>query len=114
MFLCHCQQAMANLCVIAILLPQIFYFERGAKNKAIVVVVSLLTALMKDQVSSITEMGLSAAVKSEKESASSTVKTGIKNGKFQIVCTSPESLFNAEIIYLVGFVVDEAHCIKKW
>ena len=44
MFLCHCQQANGY-----ILLPRIFYFVRGV----IVVVVSPLTALMKDQVSSI-------------------------------------------------------------
>ena len=61
-----------SLCYI--LLPRIFYFVRGAKNKSIVVVVSPLTALMKDQVSSITEMGLLAAVISDKESTSSTVK----------------------------------------
>ena len=47
---------------------------RGAKNKSIVAVVSPLTALMKDQVSSITEVDLSAAVISDKESTSSTVK----------------------------------------
>ena len=47
---------------------------RGTKNKSIVVVASPLTALMKDQVSSITEMSLSSAVISDKESTSSTVK----------------------------------------
>ena len=41
---------------------------------------SPLTALIKDQVSSITEMGLSAAVISDKDSTSSTVKNRIKNG----------------------------------
>ena len=61
-----------SLCYI--LLPRIFDFVRGAKNKSIVVVVSPLTALMKDQISSITEMGLLAAVISDKESTSSTVK----------------------------------------
>ena len=65
-----------------ILLPRIFYFMRGAKNKSIVVVVSPLTALMKDQVSSITEMGLSDAAISDKESTSSTVKNRIKNDEF--------------------------------
>ena len=46
----------------SLLLPRIFDFVRGAKNKSIVVVVSPLTALIKEQFSSITEMGLSAAV----------------------------------------------------
>ena len=68
-------------CVIANMLWQTFVlytftsnfdFLRGVKNKSIVVVVSPLTALMKDQVLSITEMGLSAAVISDKETTSST------------------------------------------
>ena len=95
MFLC-----MAKLCVI-LLLPRIFYFVRGAKNKSNVVVVSPLTALIKDQVSSITEMGLSAAVISDKETTSSTIKNRIKNGEFQIVFTSPESLFMSMEEYVV-------------
>ena len=66
-----------------ILLPQIFDFVRGAKNESIVVVVSPLTALMKDQVSIITNMGLSAAVISDRVSMSSTVKNRIKNDEFR-------------------------------
>ena len=68
-----------SLCYI--LLPRIFDFVRGGKNKSIVVVVSPL----KDQVS---EMGHSAAVTSDKESASSTVKNRIKNGEFYKSCIS--------------------------
>jgi len=90
-----------------------------------VLVVSPLIALMKDQVSSITEIGLSAALILDKESTPSTVKTGIKNGDFQVVFSSPESLFLStewksmlsSKVYrenLVGFIVDEAHCVKKW
>ena len=86
---------------------------------------SPLTALMKDQVSTITKMGLSAAVISDRESMSSTVKNRIKNGEFQIVFISPESPFMSKEwkntlsskVYrdnLAGFIVDEAHCIKKW
>ena len=88
-----------SLCYI--LLPCIFYFVRGAKNKLIVVVVSPLTALMKDQVSSITKMGLYVAVISDKESMSSTEKNRIKNGEFLIVFTSPESLFMSMEEYVV-------------
>jgi len=112
-----------SLCYI--LLPRVFDLLRGVKNKSIVLVVSPLIALMKDQVSSITEIGLSAALILDKESTPSTVKTGIKNGDFQVVFSSPESLFLStewksmlsSKVYrenLVGFIVDEAHCVKKW
>ncbi len=56
-------------------------------------VVSPLLALMKDQVRSITEKGLTAINISDKDSTPQTVRTAIKNGKFQVVFTSPECLF---------------------
>ena len=76
---------------------------------------------MKDQVSSITAIGLSAAMVSGKESTPPTVKVTIKKGIFM----SPEALFMStewrnmlsSDIYrenLMGFIIDEAHCIKKW
>ena len=79
-------------------------------------VVSPLLALMKDQVASISEKGLSAVY-----STPPTVKREIKNGNFH----SPECLFlsmewknmllsNVYQQNLIGFVVDEAHFIKKW
>ncbi len=47
---------------------------------------------------------------------------GIKHGEYQVVFISPESHLSGDkysvVIYiisnLVGFIVDEAHCIKKW
>ena len=54
--------ARARLSLCVIYFTSIFLnFVRGAKNKSIVVVVSPLTALMKDQVSTITKIGLSGA-----------------------------------------------------
>ena len=47
-----------SLCYI--LLPRIFDLLRGVENKCIVIVVSPLIALMKNQVASITKTGLSA------------------------------------------------------
>ncbi len=40
-------------------------------------------------------------------------------GEYQVVFISPESHLSGDkysvVIYiLVGFIVDEAHCIKKW
>ena len=87
-------------------------------------VVSPLLALMKDQVESIPEKGISAVFISDKDSTPPTVKREIKNGNFQMVFTSTECLFlsmewknmllsNVCQQNLIGFMVDEAHCIKK-
>ena len=62
---------------------------------------------------------------SDKDSNPPTMKREIKNGNFQVVFTSPECLFlsmewkkkllsNVYQHNLIGFVLDEAHCIKKW
>ena len=80
---------------------------------------------MRDQVGSITAMGITATYISDKETAGSKErKQAIKNGMFQIVFISPEALILlkwrnmlSNKVYrdnLVAFVVDEAHCIKKW
>ena len=112
-----------SLCYI--LLPRVFDLVRGVERKSTILVVSPLIALMKDQVAAITGLGLSAALVSDRESTSATVRAGIKGGDYQVVFVSPESLFRStewrsmlsSSVYrenLVGFVVDEAHCIKKW
>lgn len=62
---------------------------------------------------------------SDKESISATIRVEIKHGSFQVVFISPEALFISSEwrnmlssnIYrenLLGFIVDEAHCVKKW
>ena len=106
------------------LLPPVFDLLRGVKEKSIVLVVSPQLALMKHQVASISGKGLSAVFISDKDSIPPTVKREIKNGNYQVAFTSPECLFlSMEWKYmllsnlyqqnLIGFVVDEAHCIKK-
>ena len=56
-------------------------------------VVSPLIALIRDQVGSITAMGITATYISDKEAAGSKErKQAIKNGMFQIVFISPEAL----------------------
>ena len=67
------------------LLPPVFNLLRGVKEKSIVLVVSPLLALMKDQVASISEKGLSAVFISDKDSTSPTVKREMKYGNFQVV-----------------------------
>ena len=107
------------------LLPSVFDLLKGVEEKSIVLVVSPLLALMKDQVASISEKGVPAVFISDKDSTPPTVKREIKNGNFQVVFTSPECLFlsmewkimllsNVYQQNLIGFVVDEAHYIKKW
>ena len=100
--------------------------ERSGDDSAIVVVVSPLVALMTDQSNSAAEKGLSAAVWSTAQTESARQsRANIVNGLVQVVFVSPEALFEnrkwhvilqSEVYQrrLVGFVVDEAHCIKKW
>ena len=89
----------------------------------IVVVVTSLVAIMKDQVSDLTERHIRAVfVTTDLEES---VETAVLNGKFSIVYISPELLLRQvkwrEMLRssvfqknLVGFVIDEAHCVKKW
>ena len=102
------------------LLPLVFDFLRhNARAQCIVVIVSPLIALMQDQVRAMRERGVSAvnAGMADDELAES--------ADFQLVFLSPESLFTDDrwrdmlqgAVYqkrLVGLVVDEAHCVKKY
>ena len=112
-----------SLCYI--LLPKVFDLLRGVDNKSIIVVISPLIALMEDQVASIISLGISAVHVSDRPSLDSITKHGIQHGDYQIIFLSPEALFctmewrrvlstEHYKVNLVGLVVDEAHCIKKW
>ena len=93
---------------------------------SIVLVVSPLIALMKDQVQSFRKRGVSAAyVTSDGDVECEDMKAGILEGKYQLVFLSPEQLINnrrfrcmCQSEYyqdkLIALVVDEAHCVKKW
>ena len=75
------------------MLSYIFDVLRGASGKSIVLVVSPLIALMKDQVGTIKRMGISATYVSDKESITTLMRQGIERGDYQIVFASPEALF---------------------
>ena len=86
-----------------------------------VLVVSPLTALIADQVSSLRKLG----IKSIYVSKDIREKEALHEGEYQILFFSPEELLQNELWHdmilsktyseaLVGFVVDEAHCVKKW
>ncbi len=106
------------------LLPAIFDVIRRVLKKSLVVVVSPLNSLMQDQVSSYCAKGISAICVGDSHMNKDTRKR-IKGGEYQLIFTSPEALFtttqwldtlSSELFQsnLVGLIVDEAHCIKKW
>ena len=107
------------------LLPKVFDTLRScvsAATKSIVVVISPLIALMKDQVRQMSQRNISAVYVGD---ADEELETKICDGKFQLVYMSPEALLTNQMwrdmllspVYqanLVAFVVDEAHCVNKW
>lgn len=85
-------------------------------------VISPLISLMKDQVDSLVENGISASFINSSQSFEEYKKTldHVKAGKVKILYISPERLENA---YFIDFLkdlkvsliaVDEAHCISQW
>ena len=105
------------------LLPAAFDHLRNSSSGSIVVVVSPLIALMKDQVSNMRDRKVSAIYFGDV--VSSEVENEVCLGKYQLIFTSPETILNdfrwrdmlLSPVYkenLVGFIVDEAHCVKKW
>ena len=91
-------------------------------RSSIVIIVSPLIALMKDQVKSLCERGVKAV---HVDCPDDRVLAEIHQGVYQLLFFSPEQLLgNLEwrdmllspvyVNNLVGFVVDEAHCVKKW
>ena len=102
------------------LLPKAFDVLRKVHNQSIVVVVSPLIALMKDQVRVMSQRNVTTVYACETD-----VTEDIKNGKFQLVFVSPETLLNGDRWHdallgpvfqqnLVGITIDEAHCVKTW
>lgn len=93
----------------------------GCQKESIVLIVSPLTALMMDQKRAFSQKGLTVEYVGE---GLNNLEAVLK-GKIQLVYISPESLMGNEKIRkmllnsvysqnLVGFVVDEAHCVKMW
>lgn len=104
------------------LLPRVFDNLRSVENSSIILVVSPLIALMEEQVMSVQSLGISAIYVSDVKSRD---RQQIQAGMFQVIFVSPEALFCSTVwrrmlctdLYrtnLVGFIVDEAHCVKTW
>ena len=105
-------------------LPKAFdlMYDHTEDSRSIIIVVSPLTALIKDQVKALQRRNISVGYidsENEKDMISDVIK-----GKFSIVIMGSEMLMGkwrgllvSNKVYqkrLVGIVVDEAHCVVKW
>ena len=100
------------------------YDALRATTGSIVLCVSPLTSLMLDQRNKFVPRGLSVEFIGEAQDDPTALRS-VENGEVQLVYTSPECLLGnrrwrsmlcseAYRTRLVAFVVDEAHCVKKW
>ena len=102
-------------------LPLVFNATRNSTGH-IVVVISPLVNLMKDQVDNLKKLGISAVSLSDIKDGQS---KDLEEGQFAVVYGTPEASLNDERwrkmlssdIYtakLCAIAVDEAHVIKQW
>ena len=108
------------------ILPRVFDIMRestSTESQSVAVVISPLVALMKDQVRRMAERDMTAVYVGDID-ADETV-ADVCGGQYQLVYMSPEALLTnmtwRDMLLspvfqqnLVAFVVDEAHCVKKW
>ena len=103
-------------------LPWMFNLKKQVNQDEIysmIIVVSPLESLMKDQVQSLCKLGITATYV-----GSSVKRESILKGEYEVLFISPESLLTKKVwremikndeykSRLVGFIVDEAHCVKN-
>ena len=105
------------------IIPAVFDYLSGGDSRSIVVVVSPLILLTKDQVQAMSEKEVRAVYVGD--CLEETIEVEVCSGNYQLVYISPEGLLTDERMrdmllssvyrkHLVGLVVDEAHCVKKW
>ena len=105
-------------------LPMLFDTLRGhIQPTCIIVVITPLVAIMEEQVSQLASKQIQAVHVTS--TLDDITDSDIISGKFAVVYVSPEQLLrqvkwrdllHSEVFQtnLVGFVIDEAHCVKKW
>lgn len=108
-------------------LPFIFDYIKSQPgeviDKYIALVIEPTAAIMRDHVSKLLAMGISAAFINH-EQDDPTVKQAVVQGKVKFVYISPESLslpryrdmLHSDVYqqYLAVFAIDEAHCMLTW
>ena len=90
--------------------------------EGITLVVSPLISLMKDQVSALKNMGVSAAYVNRSLSSEQIrlVLRNIQQQKYKIIYIAPERLLTESFLAAINYLkiamvaVDEAHCISQW
>ena len=102
---------------------KLVWFVTGEPG-SIVVCISPLIAIMKEQSERFTALGISSEFVGEGQ-VDHTVKSRVQRGDVQLLFISPENLL-CNVAYrsmlltnqykksLVGVAVDEAHCVKTW
>jgi ATP-dependent DNA helicase RecQ len=91
-------------------------------REGLTLVVSPLIALMKDQVDSMTAMGIPATFLNSSISASEAASRlrGLRDGKFKLLYAAPERLMQGQFLTDLQawkprlIAIDEAHCISEW
>ena len=94
MFVCQCPGSGKSICFAALLL--VFDALHQGEKGSICLVVSPLTALMKDQVDAFKGRGLSAAFCGPQQTEKETIDR-IRAGCYQLVYITPEALVNNTI-----------------
>lgn len=88
----------------------------------VAIVISPLIALMQDQVSALTELGISAGFLNSSLSLDALQETeqAVRNGEIKLLYVAPERLLQERTQRLLEssdvalFAIDEAHCVAQW
>jgi ATP-dependent DNA helicase RecQ len=97
------------------------YHKKPKEEQSILIVISPLTSLIKDQVSNLNKHYISAGYIDAESNCD--MREAVLKGRYRIVLMSPEMLMGKwrsllmNPVYqkqLIGLIIDEAHCVIKW